>query len=392
MRRFCRDSLLDDYDKELRCSGPVAFIITSFIVYICWRVDFPETTDFTKMTWWLLQPSYFHNNVFPGVYVLTSRLCSDLYFKTKHYTTTFLTTLTQHIYECLNAPKPAHCTPLATIELTKPFDTIPRTLIMQKTNKTNMSTHTTWSACSTFLQVDKSILSSTVHYPEGEASPLEFRKGRYSHRPISTFSCSTYLSQYIQTHTYSPTTMTLPSSSNSLTHKLPPPNYIKGYINTLELWLFWNRMKVFPSKSTNTLITLWAYTNTATILGVTYGKSMPFITHTNNLNTKAKTCLNVFRALTNTTFGESKEITLVYKQYTRPILRYAHQVWQPNTKAIHIQKQQIAKMCAHNRNRLHTDFPHPPSPQGNTSNISQATHAHEMVRTFTRQHIALLTP
>ena len=39
------------------------------------------------------------------------------------------------------------------------------------------------------------------------------------------------------------------------------------------------------------------------------------------INTKAKTRLNVLRALTNTTFGQSKEdITLVYKQYIRSIL------------------------------------------------------------------------
>ena len=102
-------------------------------------------------------------------------------------------------------------------------------------------------------------------------------------------------------------------------------------------------MKVSPSKSTLILITPQAeeyslqpiitlnninipYTDTPTTLEVTYDKKIRFISHTDNINTKAKTRLNVLRALTNTTFGQSKEdITLVNKQYIRPILTYAPQ-------------------------------------------------------------------
>ena len=52
---------------------------------------------------------------------------------------------------------------------------------------------------------------------------------------------------------------------------------------------------------------------------------------------------NVLRALTKTTFGQSKEdITLMYKQYIKPILSYSHTEWQPDTAASYIQKEQIA--------------------------------------------------
>ena len=125
-----------------------------------------------------------------------------------------------------------------------------------------------------------------------------------------------------------------------------------------------NKLKVSPTKSTLTLITPWSreyttqptvtlhntpipYTNTPTTLGVTYDRGMTFRQHTDNINTKAKTRLNVLRALTNTSFGHSKEdITQIYKQYIRPILSYAHTAWQPDTADTHIQKLQTTQNTA----------------------------------------------
>merc|ERR1719259_1400575 len=139
---------------------------------------------------------------------------------------------------------------------------------------------------------------------------------------------------------------------------------LQDYINTLEQWLHSNRMKVSPSKSTLTLITPDAseynlqptitlnntpipYTDTPTTLGVTYDNKMKFSTHIDKINTKAKTRLNVLRALTNTTFGQSiEDITLVYKQYIRPILTYAHPSWQPDTATTHLNKLQVTQNTA----------------------------------------------
>ena len=111
-----------------------------------------------------------------------------------------------------------------------------------------------------------------------------------------------------------------------------------------------------PTKSTLPLITPWnqeyttqptgtlnntpiPFTNTPTTLVVTYDRGMTLGQHTDNINTKAKTRLNILRALTNTSFGHSKEdITQIYKQYIRPILSYAHTAWQPDTADTHIEK------------------------------------------------------
>jgi len=59
-------------------------------------------------------------------------------FRAHHSTTTLLTTLTPHIHEGLNTPKPAHRTLLAKIDISKAFNTVPRTLLTQKINNTNI--------------------------------------------------------------------------------------------------------------------------------------------------------------------------------------------------------------------------------------------------------------
>jgi len=82
-------------------------------------------------------------------------------------------------------------------------------------------------------------------------------------------------------------------------------------------------------------LTTLPYTNTATTLEVTYDRGMTFRQRT-DINSKAKTRLNVLRALTNTSFSHFKEdITQAYKQYIRPILSYAHPAWQPDTADTH---------------------------------------------------------
>ena len=138
----------------------------------------------------------------------------------------------------------------------------------------------------------------------------------------------------------------------------------QDYINILEDWLTTNRLKVSETKSTVTLVTPYnqeynthphitlygtpiTLSQNPTILGVTYDNGMTFKTHTDNINTKAKSRLNVLRALSHTTYGHSKEdITTTYKQYIRPILTYAHTAWQPDLARVHRTKLQTTQNTA----------------------------------------------
>ena len=53
-------------------------------------------------------------------------------FRAHHSTTTYLTTLTQKIVEGFNQASPPSRTVLATIDISKAFDTVPRHLLMSK--------------------------------------------------------------------------------------------------------------------------------------------------------------------------------------------------------------------------------------------------------------------
>lgn len=66
---------------------------------------------------------------------------------------------------------------------------------------------------------------------------------------------------------------------------------------------------------------------------------MTLKTHTDDLNTKTKTGLNHPRAISNTTFGQSKEnISLVFKRFFRPILTHTNSAWPPDAADSHLQK------------------------------------------------------
>ena len=141
-------------------------------------------------------------------------------------------------------------------------------------------------------------------------------------------------------------------------------SHLQQYIHSLEQWLDTNRLKVSPTKSILTLFTPWnaeyntqpnitlnntpiPQSPTPTILGVTFDRGMTFGDHISRVNTRAKTRLNVLRALTHSTYGHSKEdISQIYKQYVRPIITYAHPAWHPDIADTHMRKIQTTENTA----------------------------------------------
>ena len=283
-------------------------------------------------------------------------------FRSQHSTSTLLTSLSQTILEGLNTPKPAHRTLVATIDISKAFDTIPRPLLIQKIFNTDMHINIKkWLA--NYLSgrhgytIHNGMKSSTRHFtngvPQGSVlSPTLF----------NLFMHDIPLPSHPDTH--------LLSYADDLTIFSQHPNpvtaaaHLQEYILRLEEWLKKNRLTVSPTKSSLTLITPWAlernmqprvtlnsvdipYNPSPTILGVTYDRGMTFAAHTDRVNAKAKTRLNVLRALTTTSYGHSKEhITQVYKQFIRPVITYAHPAWYPDIAATHIKKLQTTQNTA----------------------------------------------
>ena len=88
--------------------------------------------------------------------------------------------------------------------------------------------------------------------------------------------------------------------------------------------------------------------NTLHVLGVTLYRGMTFRPHVQEVSVRARSRLGELRAVTSTTFGNSKEsVTALYKQYVRPIMEYACPVWTPGLALTHhntFQKTQNAAL------------------------------------------------
>ena len=283
-------------------------------------------------------------------------------FRSQHSTSTLLTNMTQTILEGLNTPKPAYRSLVAAIDISKAFDTVPRHLLIGKIINTDIHPNfKKWLA--NFLSgrhgytIHNGKPSRTRHYtngvPQGSVlSPTLFNL--FTHDiPVPTQN-NTHLWSYADDLTI---------ISQHPKHETAAVQ-LQSYIHTLENWLTTNRLKVSANKSALTLITPWTMeyadkprvtlhntplpvTENTNILGVTYDRGMTFKHHIENINTKAKTRLNVIRALTHTEYGHSKEdTTTLYKQYIRPILTYAHTAWQPDTANTHLGKLQTTQNTA----------------------------------------------
>ena len=83
------------------------------------------------------------------------------------------------------------------------------------------------------------------------------------------------------------------------------------------------------------------------VVGVTIDRGWTFRQHTQDINAKANTRLNVMKALSATSLGHSKEsLTALYKQFVRPVLTYASSVWQPDLAQSYMQVLQRTQNSA----------------------------------------------
>ena len=283
-------------------------------------------------------------------------------FRPKHSTNTLLTNITQTTLEGLNDRKPAKRTIVATIDISKAFDTVPRHLLIDKILNTHIHNNVKkWLA--NYLSgrhgytIYNGKSSRTRHYtngvPQGSVlSPTLFNL--YMH----DIPLPTHPDVHILSYADDLTIISQHSRHETASRQL------QQYMYTLENWLQTNRLKVSANKSLLTLVTPYTLeytvepqitlnntiiptTHNTKILGVTLDRGMTFRQNTHNATDKCQHRLNVLRALTHTTYGHSKEsITTLYKQYIRPILTYAHIAWMPDTAQTHLQKLQVIQNTA----------------------------------------------
>ena len=159
-------------------------------------------------------------------------------FRAHHYTTTLVATLTQHIHEGMNTPKPAHRTLSATIDISKAFDPVSRTLLMQKIYNINIDIyHKRW----------------LTHFLTGRHAHTE-HKGK----PSTTRRYTNGIQQG---------SVLSPSLYNIYMHDIPLPSH---QIHTNTHHTLVPRIHYTTTVTVNN--TLIPYTNTSTTLGVSYGQ------------------------------------------------------------------------------------------------------------------------
>ena len=87
--------------------------------------------------------------------------------------------------------------------------------------------------------------------------------------------------------------------------------------------------------------------NSIKVLAVTLDSGLTFTKHVKDVTARYKKRLNVMRALSGTTWGQSKETLLVtYKSLIRPILKYASAAWGPTTNQTNITSLQRVQNAA----------------------------------------------
>jgi hypothetical protein len=80
------------------------------------------------------------------------------------------------------------------------------------------------------------------------------------------------------------------------------------------------------------------------ILGVTFDPKLTFLEHVNNIGKRLSQRLNILRALSGSTWGQSKEtLLLTYQATMKSIMVYCSPVWFPLLSATNINKIQVLK-------------------------------------------------
>ena len=283
-------------------------------------------------------------------------------FKPLHSTTSLLTSLSQSILEGLNHSKPAPRSLVAAIDISKAFDTVPRYNLISKILDTDLHpNYKKWLA--NFISGRQSHIS----YDGVTSKTRRFPNGVPQGAVLSPSLFNLFLSDLPDSLTPS---VSDSSYADDLTLLAQHPvvdtaaDHLQQYLHQLEAWLTSNRMSVSAAKSSITLVTPFnreyrleprltlfgsplPVRPLSQILGVTFDRGMTFRHHVAEVDARARSRLNVMKALSSTAFGHSKEsLTALYKQFIRPVLSYVSPAWAADLAPSHMQVLQRTQNAA----------------------------------------------
>ena len=279
-------------------------------------------------------------------------------FRKGRSTGTALQSILDHINTGLNRKPPVHRTVCVAIDLSRAFDTVDHTILLNDINMLNLNDYIKRFLCA---------------YIRGRYTYVVFRNSNSKYRKmkqgvpqggvLSPVLFNLYMSSMppppgnILLKTYADDSNIL----NSGRFIVPVVDEINLYLVTLNTWFKGRNLQISPSKSSATLFTTASKECNTVLevkidgeivptvkkpkfLGITFDNLLSFNQHASDIKTKVQGKNNVLKALAGSDWGKEKEtIVNTYKAIGRPLLNYCSNIWTPSLSSTSWQGLQVAQ-------------------------------------------------
>ena len=280
-------------------------------------------------------------------------------FRPGRSTTTALLPLSQTIATGFNQRRPPHRTVALAVDFSKAFDTVPHHLLLSHISTSTLpNNHVRW--LSSYLQGR----SAYCLYNSVSSRQRPIRAGVPQGSVISPCLFNFFVASYPHTAplhvSYADDFTAIASDSNVLTAAA----LISSHADDVATWANDHGLTISLSKSHSTLFTpdthqshldpsisleqaLIPLNRKPKILGVTLDTHFTFSPHIKAIAEKARSRLNILRALAGSVWGQQKEtLVLTYKSLIKSLFLYAAPVWFPNAADTGIAKLQVIQNAA----------------------------------------------
>jgi hypothetical protein len=282
-------------------------------------------------------------------------------FRKGRSTGTALQSILDHINNGLNRKKPVHRTVNVAIDLSRAFDTVDHTILLQDIDKLDLNDHIKRFLCAYIRGRHTYVLfrNSTSKY-------RKMKQGVPQGGVLSPILFNLYMSSMpsppgnIVLKTYADDSNIL----NSGPVIEPVVEELNSYLATLNIWFKNRNLHISPAKSSATLFTTASNecnlelaieidgekvptVKKPKFLGVTFDNLLSFKQHASDIKTKVQTKTNVLKALAGSDWGKEKEtIVNTYKAIGRPLLNYCCNIWTPALSNTSWKGLQVAQNAA----------------------------------------------
>ncbi len=282
-------------------------------------------------------------------------------FRPLHSTTSALLHISSTIAAGFSEPKPASRTVLATVDISKAFDSVDHDRLVNKLINTGLPNNLVrWLAA--YLRGRQASTSFNGY----RSRPRCVKAGVPQGSVISPILFNYFVSDCplpddpVRAISYADDFSFFAAHSN---YKAAVTELNK-YLPKLYNWATNNGLAISEPKSTATLFTPHTHEykdhpklrlqnetlpreQYPSILGVKFDPQFKFHLHVDNICARASRRLNVLKALTGTTWGQQKEtLSLLYKATIRPLFNYACPVWFPAISDTSVKKMQTVQNYA----------------------------------------------